>query len=182
MAIFAFIKYMMRTIKLFFCLFLTISLSSNAQETDFSSEVATYLASNGTLNQYQYAYDELLKMLSKQYPKSESTANGWEYLESNKEKAIAEIQRDLVPIYQQNFERAEIKEMTAFYLSPTGKQLTTDRSLMTNVQKEELNTFYNSDLGKKIIGKQAVLAKAVSGVSESWSRDLYETALSLLKE
>ncbi len=173
---------MMRVIKLFFCLFLMISWNGNAQEADFSSEVANYLESNGTLTQYEFAYDELLKMLNKQYPKSESTANGWEYLEGNKEKAIAEIQKGLIPIYQQNFERLEIQKMTAFYQSPTGKQLTADRSQMTAVQKEELNTFYNSELGKKIIGKQAVLAKAVSAVSESWSRDLYETALSLLKE
>ncbi|TMM58057.1 DUF2059 domain-containing protein [Maribacter algarum] len=173
---------MMRTLKLFFCLFLAISFNSNAQETDFTSEVATYLESNGTLNQYEFAYDELLKMLGKQYPKSESTANGWEFLESNKEKAVAEIKKELVPIYQQNFERSEIKEMTTFYRSPTGKQLTIDRSKMSAIQKEELNAFYNSDLGKKILAKQPILAKEVSAASESWSRDLYETALSLLKE
>lgn len=154
----------------------------NAQETDFSAEVSTYLESNGTLNQYQFAYDELLKMLEQQYPKSESTANGWKYLENNKTVAIAEIQKELVPIYQQNFERSEIKQMTTFYQSATGKQLTSDRSLMTAEQKEGLNNFYNSELGKKIINKQPVLAQEVSAASESWSRDLYETALSLLKE
>jgi len=72
--------------------------------------------------------------------------------------------------------------MTSFYESASGKQLTTDRSQMTTEQKEELNDFYNSQLGKKIIGKQAILPKAVSVVSESWSSDLDETALSLLKE
>jgi len=172
----------MRTIKLFFCFLLTISLNVSAQETDFSSEVAAYLESNGTLNQYNFAYDQLLQMLGKQYPKSESTASGWDYLENNKEKAIAEIKMNLVPIYRQNFERSEIKEMTAFYQSPTGRQLVVDRSQMNTNQKEELNTFYNSELGKKIIAKQAVLSKSVSTVSESWSRDLYETAISLLKE
>lgn len=172
----------MKTIKLFFILFLFISADVSAQETDFSSEVSTYLESNGTLSQYEYAYDELLKMLGTQYPKSESTAQGWEHLESNKEKAISEILKELVPIYQQNFERSEIKIMNAFYLSPTGMQLTADRSKMTPAQKEELNTFYNSDLGKKIIEKQPVLTKAISTASEGWSRDLYETALSLLKE
>lgn len=172
----------MRVLKLFFCLFLTVSWNVSGQEADFTSEVATYLESNGTLDQYKFAYDELLKMLGKQYPKSESTAGGWEYLESNKEKAIAEMQKELVPIYQQNFERSEIKEMTAFYQSSAGKQLTTDRSQMTAEQKDELNTFYNTGLGKKIIEKQPVLSKAISAASESWSRDLYETALSLLKQ
>lgn len=154
----------------------------NAQEEDYSSEVAVYLESNGSLIQYRSAYDELLKMLAKQYPKSERTANGWEYLERNKEKAIAEIQQALVPIYQENFERLEIQKMTAFYTSASGKQLTEDRSKMTSMQIEEFNAFYTSEVGKKIISKQATLSMAVSAVSESWSRDLYETALSLLKE
>lgn len=172
----------MSPLKLFFCLFLIISWNVNAQEEDFSSEVATYLESNGTMEQYGFAYDELLKMLSKQYPKSESTAKGWEFLEENREKTITAMQMELVPIYKQNFERSEIKEMTTFYQSSTGKQLTTDRSQMTASQKEALNTFYNSAVGKKIIEKQPVLSRAISAASESWSRDLYETALSLLKE
>jgi len=182
-AIFAVRKYNMRSIRLFFYLFfLSNSFWVSSQETDFSSEVETYLESNGTLKQYESAYDQLLVMLAKQYPKSESTANGWNYLENNKNKAIVDIKKGIALIYQKNFEQAEIKKMTAFYQSAAGKQLTTDRSQMTAAQKEELNAFYNSELGKKIIAKQDVLSKAVSEVSENWSRDLYETALSLLKE
>lgn len=121
-------------------------------------------------------------MLGKQYPKSEKTANGWEYLENNKETAIADIKEGLVPIYQQNFKRDEIKKMLGFYQSTTGKQLVNDRSKMSESQKQELNRFYNTAVGEKIIEKQAVLRVEISKVSESWSRDLYETALSLLKE
>ncbi len=172
----------MSAIKMFLCLFLVITGNGIAQETDFSSEVAVYLERNGTLNQYRFAYDELLKMLVKQYPKSESTTSGWAYLEQNKEKAISEIQQELVPVYQQNFDRSEIQQMTAFYESATGKQLIADRSQMTEGQKEEFNNFYNTELGKKIMGKQAILSKSIAAVSESWSRDLYETALSLVKE
>jgi hypothetical protein len=172
----------MKIIKLFLISFLLTSVHVSAQETEFSSEVETYLESNGTLNQYEYAYDELLKMLSGQYPKSKRTVQGWKYLEGNKKKAISEMQKGLVPIYQENFERSEIKLMNTFYQSEAGVQLTTDRSQMTSAQKEELNVFYNSELGKKIIEKQPVLAKAISTLSENWSRDLYETAISLLKE
>lgn len=159
-----------------------MSLSLKAQETDSSQEVATYLASNGTMQQYEYAYDELLKMLENQYPKSDSTTDGWTYLESNKEDAVADMKKGLIPIYQENFDATEIKNMTTFYQSDTGKQLTNDRSQMTSIQKEELNIFYGSELGKKIIEKQPALTLAISAVSESWSRDLYETAVSLLKE
>ncbi|VAW09960.1 hypothetical protein MNBD_BACTEROID03-290, partial [hydrothermal vent metagenome] len=80
----------MRILKPFFFLFILISLNAKAQEVDFTEEVSEYLDRNGTMNQYQYAYDELLKMLEKQYPKSDNTANGWEYLEDHREKAINE--------------------------------------------------------------------------------------------
>lgn len=158
-----------------------ISLDAKAQETDFRAEVAVYLDSNGTMKQYEFAYDELLKMLSNQYPKTDNTADGWKYLKGNKKDAIAAMKKELIPIYQQNFDASEIQLMTAFYQSDTGKQLTNDRSKMTEVQKEKLNSFYNSEIGKKIIKKQTVLTAAISTVSEGWSRDLYETAVSLLK-
>ena len=171
----------MRTIKLFFCFFILTFWSVQAQETDFSKEVANYLESNGTMNQYEFAYDELLKMLGNRYPKSDSTADGWKYLEANKEDAMAAMKKELIPIYQENFDAAEIKSMTSFYQSETGMQLTNDRSKMTAIQKDELNNFYGTELGKKIIEKQPVLTQAISVVSESWSRDLYETAVSLLR-
>lgn len=172
----------MKIFKLLLISIFLISTAATAQEADYSSEVATYLESNGSLKQYEFAYDQLLKMLSSKYPKSESTTNGWDYLETNKKKAIAEMKKGLVPIYKENFERSEIKMMNDFYQSPTGVQLIGDRSKMTETQKEELNTFYNSELGKKIIAKQPVLSEAIGAVSENWSRDLYETAVSLLKQ
>lgn len=158
-----------------------ISLDVKAQETDYITEVAAYLDSNGTMKQYEFAYDELLKMLSNQYPTTVNTSDGWKYLKGNKKDAIEEMKKELIPIYQKNFDAVEIQQMTAFYQSDTGKQLINDRSIMTEVQKEKLNSFYNSEIGKKIIKKQQVLSEAISAVSEGWSRDLYETAVSLLK-
>jgi len=172
----------MRTIILFYCFFIMMFETAQAQETDFSNEVAVYLESNRTMKQYEFAYDELLKMLGNQYPKSDNNADGWKYLQGNKKEAMSAMKKELIPVYQENFNETEIKAMTAFYQSDTGKQLTDDPSKMTALQKEELNRFYNSELGKKIIEKQPVLREAISTVSESWSKDLYETAVSLLKE
>lgn len=61
------------------------------------------------------------------------------------------------------------------------KQLANDHSKMAEVQKEKLNNFYSSEMGKKIIKKQPVLSEVNSTVSEGCSRDLYETTISLLK-
>jgi len=158
-----------------------LPIGSLAQETDYTEEVKTYLLLNGTAGQYEYAYDGLLKMLQNQYPKTSANEKGWAYLNENKSKSIQEMIGLLVPVYQAHFNASEIQEMIRFYESETGKQLLQDRSQMTSVQKEELNTYYNSVLGKKVIAKQNVLSEEISKVSEHWSRLLYETAVSLLK-
>ena len=53
---------------------------------------------------------------------------------------------------------------------------------MTDIQKQELNAFYNSEEGSAIIEKQTILTQEIGKISELWSRDLYEIALSFLKE
>jgi len=161
--------------------FTLMALFSSAQQSTDVALVETYLEANGSLGQYEFAYDQLLQMLSNQYPKSEANSQGWQYLQENKEKALADMKALLVPIYQNNFSQSDISEMTAFYQTETGKQLTEDRTKMTEVQKQELNSYYNTVVGRKIIEKQSHLSNLISTASENWSRDLYETAVSLLK-
>lgn len=163
-------------------IFIFLSVQSIAfSQTASTEQINAYLGSNGSMLQYEYAYDELLKMLGSQYPKTVANKEGWEYLEANKEKALVDIKKLLVPVYDAEFTNDEMKNMLNFYQSDTGKQLVNDRSKMTDVQKEELNAFYNTAVGEKIIAKQPILTKEISKASENWSRDLYETALSLLK-
>lgn len=162
-------------------LFLLLTLTSCAQEATFSEDVLTYVKNNGTAKQYEYAYDQLITMLSSQFPKTESNVEGWEFMNTNKEKYVSEILVLLAPVYEKNFSHEEIKKMNEFYQSEAGKQLVVDRSKMSEEQKVSLNDFYSSEVGKKIIEKQPILTKEIGVVSENWSRDLYETALSLLK-
>lgn len=172
----------MKFLKYSILFLLMLSFGLNAQESQLDTDVSAYLSSNGAMLQYDYAYDQLVQMLSKQFPKSESNGQGWQYLEKNKTKAVAEMKALLIPVYVKHFKHDDIKKMTAFYQSDTGKQLVKDRSKMTETQKEELNTFYNSEVGALIIEKQPVLTQEIGSISENWSRDLYETALSLLKQ
>ena len=162
-------------------IFLLITITCCAQKTTFSEDVVTYIENNGTANQYNYAYDELLKMLANQFPETDSNAKGWEYMNSSKDKHVSEMIALLAPVYEKNFTHDEIKSMNAFYLTDAGKQLVTDGSNLSESQKKEVNDFYSSTTGKKIMEKQPVLAAEISKVSEDWSRGLYETALSMLK-
>jgi len=174
-------KKPMQQLKFILLFVLSIPIFSNAQSTKKELLVLDYLTVNGSMGQYNFAYDQLLEMLTTRYPETTANAQQWKFLKENKSKALQEMKSLLVPVYDANFTQTEITKMLAFYKSETGKQLLADRSVMTADQKEVLNTFYNSEVGKNIIEKQAVLGGAISKVSEQWSRDLYETALSLLK-
>jgi hypothetical protein len=89
-------KQIMRHIKKFlFCLLLTPMVIS-AQESTYSKDFADYLDNNGTMLQYEFAYGELLKMLGNQFPKDGNIAQGWEYLEGNKSKALGETSLSLL--------------------------------------------------------------------------------------
>ncbi len=174
-------KKPMNQLKYILLFVLSIPVFSNAQDKSYTTLVSEYLEVNGSMGQYNYAYDELLKMLNGRFPETDANAQGWKFLKENKGKAVKEMISLLEPIYKNNFTEAEITKMLAFYKSGTGKQLVADRSKMNPAQKEKLNTFYNSEIGKKIIEKQPILGTEISKVSEGWSRELYETALSLLK-
>lgn len=174
-------KKPMQQLKFILLFVLSIPILSSAQDSGLKTLVVDYLEANGTMGQYNYAYDQLLKMLDSRFPETEKNTQEWQFLKENKTKAVQEMKVLLVPIYQSNFTKEDITKMVAFYNSSTGKQLVTDRSKMNTAQKEKLNTFYNSKVGKKIIEKRTVLGGEISKASEGWSRDLYETALSLLK-
>lgn len=172
---------MKKRFRIFFGLFFLFTGILYAQEKTHNELVENYLEANSSLDQYEFAYDQLLQMLNNQYPKSETNAQGWKYLNENKEKAMGDMKSMLVPIYQSNFSQTDIIEMTAFYQTEAGKQLVADRTKMTEEQKRELNSYYNTEVGQKIVEKQSLLSESISKASENWSRDLYETAVSLLK-
>jgi len=173
----------MKRIKSFiFLLVLVFSMPLFGQEVSLLSEVATYLESNGTIKQYKDAYGELLNLMEKQFPKSEKNSNGWLYLERNETKALAEIRDLLVPIYIKHFTADEINQMQQFYKTEAGLQLVKDRSQLSEKESKAIEDFFNSKTGLKLQKKQAELSTEIAGVSEYWSKDLYQTAVLLLKE
>ncbi|GMN10865.1 DUF2059 domain-containing protein [Croceitalea sp. MTPC6] len=158
----------------------TISLFS--QKTEMVLKVSEYLQSNGTIKQYKDAYLELLNLMEKQFPKSDKNSDGWLYLQQNETKALTNINELLVPIYIKHFNEEDIDKMQSFYLGDTGQQLVQDRNKLTDAQLKEVDTFFSSKIGSKIKTKQQVLSEEIAMVSEYWSKDLYQTAVLLLKE
>ncbi|MRI02267.1 DUF2059 domain-containing protein [Kriegella sp. EG-1] len=172
---------MKKYITLIFILLISCANKLIAQDVKDDSLAATYLEINGSLHQYDYAYSQLLLMLNKKYPKTEENIQGWQFLNDNKDRAIVEMKSLLVPIYSSHFTVKDLEQMIDFYQTDTAKQLMLDRSKMSDMQKQELNSYYNTAVGRKIVEKQQLLAAEIAIASENWSRDLYETAVSLLK-
>lgn len=170
----------MQRFKVFTFLLLFGAMGVFAQTTK-EDTITTYLKSNGSAQQYEYAYDQLLKMMQKNHPKTDANAEGWKYLKDNKKKAVSEMLASLKTVYKKHFNESDIKEMLGFYRSDAAKQMLKDRTKMTEEHKTQLNAYYNSEIGKKIISKQQVLGTEIAKISEEWSRDLYETAVSLVK-
>lgn len=166
-------------------IFLLVLLSVpflNAQNQATVEQVTTYLNSNGTMKQYQDAYRELLKLMERQFPKSDKNGNGWLYLEKNEKKALMEIRDLLVPVYITHFSGDDLNKMQDFYSTAAGKQWATDKTGLSAVQGKEVDAFYNSAIGLKIREQQATMTSEIEAVSEYWSKDLYQTAVLLLKE
>ena len=173
----------MRLIKSFiFFTALLLTMPLVGQDVDMIPKVSKYLESNGTLKQYKDAYAELLNLVEKQFPKSDRNSNGWLYLERNEQKALNEIRDLLVPIYVNHFNSKELAKMQAFYETEAGMQLVKDKNKLSAKQAKIVEDFFNSKIGLKIKEKQGELSTEIAGVSEYWSRDLYQTAILLLKE
>lgn len=53
---------------------------------------------------------------------------------------------------------------------------------MADGQKQELNTFNNSEVVSAIMDKPTILTQKIGKIAERWSRNLYQTALRHFKE
>lgn len=160
-------------------LFLTSILYS--QQKSYHEDVVRYLEINGTAQQYGGAVDQMFVMLKQQYMNNNVPEKVWEELINEKANALTDVKSLLVSAYRSNFSHESIKELISFYESDTGKQVVADITQLTDVQKIELNSFYNTEVGKKVQRQSESLKMMVSEVSELWSRDLYKQTVEKLE-
>jgi hypothetical protein len=143
--------------------------------------VTSFLKSSGIPQQFQFAFEEMLKKLENQIPRTKTNQVEWTDMEAKKDKAITDIFDDLASVYKQHFTEYEMTTMTNFYLSETGQKILANNSDLNPDQQQELDEFYMSDVGRKMIRKQVVLREAIDRVTFQWSTELYGTGLSILE-
>ncbi|WP_299767659.1 DUF2059 domain-containing protein [uncultured Dokdonia sp.] len=168
--------------KLLFVLFFLSSLHFNAQESTYHGDVLRYLTMNGTANQYSAAIDQLFELLGKQYKDQNVSSDVWSELKKETTPELNKILNMLVSAYRGTYEHDDIKNMIAFYETPTGKQLLADKTALDYEQQKQASVFYNSPTGQKILTSEQQIARRVGEVSEIWSRDLYRGLVDKLAE
>ncbi|WP_010177401.1 DUF2059 domain-containing protein [Aquimarina agarilytica] len=163
-------------------LFLILSLQSTAQQSTLTESITQYLNINGTTEQYEHAVSSLLVMLKQQYVSKNVPETVWEELNQQKPTAINQIKAMLVSAYRTHFDQTEVNDMIEFYKTPTGQQMITDQTKLTQDDRDKMSFFYNSPTGKKILEESDALNQSVSEISENWSRALYKSMTARLTE
>ena len=159
--------------KLLLALFFLSSLQFNAQESTYHQDVLRYLTMNGTANQYSAAMDQMFELLGRQYKDQNVPDAVWTELKGETTPELNKILNMLVSAYRGTYDQTDIKNMIAFYETPTGQQLLTDKTALDYEQQKTASVFYNSPTGQKILTSEQQIGRSVGEVSEIWSRDLY---------
>ena len=166
-----------------FVIMTTMSVAQTETAIDpYSEEVKTCLVGNGTRAYYSNVVDEMFNMLEKQYASQKVPTDVWQELKGVKSETLDELSQMVVSAYRGHFSLQDVKNMNALYASEAGKRMFTQPSALTEANKVEVNAFYQTETGQKIISSQESVNKIMTQVSEMWSSDLYQSVIRKLSE
>ncbi len=169
-----------------FCL-LVIGNFTYAQEEEevvdpYSEAVKECLKGNGTYDYYANVVDQMFGMLKQQYASKNVPESVWKELEQTKESSLDELSQMLVSAYRGHFTLDDVHKMNALYNTDLGKKMFDNSHELNEGEKVVLTEFYDSEVGKKIIGSQKSMENVMVEITEFWSRDFYNTIVSTLEE
>ncbi|MFK7746764.1 MAG: DUF2059 domain-containing protein [Kordia sp.] len=168
--------------KIFIVAILLTCVQTTVAQTPYIDSVKQYLTINGTQQQYEGAIDAMFSMLKNRFKEYKISETIWTALENDKQKYVEDIKSVLVSAYKAYFTLNDIKNMTVFYESTAVKQMRSDKTKLTDTQRQQIMNFYDSETGLKMIASRDGLAKIEGEISQQWSGDLYKSVLSKLAE
>ena len=160
----------MKSIVVVITLVVGFCCSTQAQGDALDAQIRSYLAVNGTIAQYDQAYDGMFTLIESQFTDSEVPTELWDSLKATKSDDIGEIVSMLTAVYRKYFSTQDVERM-AKHFSLQGADREADKS-----------DFLNSEAGQKMIQVQNDLVADIGQTSEYWSRDLYLKTLEKLSE
>ena len=110
------------------------TLISKAQQTDAEKDILKLMQVNRSAASYDLVYDQMVSQFKMMKPSVPQIT--WDMAKREVfDKEIAELQKQLIPLYQKNLTAEEIKQLIAFYTSPLGKKLVDGT---TKISKESI--------------------------------------------
>ena len=161
---------------LYFILFSTITLAQNKVDNTMSQ----YLEDNGTMTYYSAVIDRMFDFMKTEFASAKVPDDVWTELSQVKSEALSEISEMISQAYAGHFSQSELQTMLDFYASETGKRIMSTDSL-TETQKKEQESFYESDLGQKISSSTESLNGILQKMTQEWSADLFTSVSEKLK-
>lgn len=157
---------------LFLTLFSLICFSTVAQQDAFQEQIIMYLDETGNRAQYSEIYDGVFVVLQKNF-KEEVPEEVWVDISGDKETRLDALRETLAGTYRNYFSEAEIAAINEFYTSPAARQMDANSSALTEKQEEEVATFNNSELGKKMVLKRTTLSEDAKLLAEDWRKTIF---------
>ena len=130
---------------LFIILSLLLSIpATQAQDNEFEKDLALMLELNGSKESYDMVFEQIVGQLK--YSMPNVSDENWAKVKADVfDKQIIELNKKLVPIYKKHFTHDEIKGIIAFY---------------------------QTEVGKKMAQKSAILAQESMAIGQQWGMQL----------
>ena len=165
-----------------FVLVILISFVGYAQSKKYSDEVKACLKSNGTYAYYEDVIDQMFNMLQKQYASQNVPSAVWSDVLAVKPQALDELGNMLIGAYEAHYSHKDVKRMNALYQTIEGKRMISNPKDLTEEDKANLNKFYASSTGQKVVSSQESMNKIMSEITEKWSSELYQKVVNTLSD
>ncbi len=129
---------------------LLASLLLNAQDAEFTKDVEKQLKVNDSTASYDMAFDQIVAQFKMMKPTVPDDVWGKMRTEVF-DKEIAELSKQLIPVYMKHLTHSDVKELIQFYESDLGKKLTVATGKITSESMQMAQT-WRMGLGNKING------------------------------
>ncbi|CDF80224.1 conserved hypothetical protein [Formosa agariphila KMM 3901] len=161
---------------LFLCIGILFSVvNTYAQTAAYTTAATQCLQSNGTTAFYETVFNTCFKQIQDQYIKYDIPSEEWTEFKALKPEAMKTVNGKLVTAYSDFFTLKDIENMNALYASQAGQTMIKNPSALTKKDKKQIDNFYKTSTGKKIVDSQSDMKEQMQVISDFWCGEIYKT-------
>ena len=160
---------------LLLCISLLFSFSVVSQSAAYSEAATKCLNATGMSAHYESIFETCFSQMQDQYSKLEIPSESWDEFKSVKPEALASVNSRLVSVYSEFFTLEDIQNMNKLYGSQLGQTMIKTPNALTKKDKKEIDKFYKTATGKKILNSQSGMNEKMQVISDFWCGEMYKT-------